>query len=212
MPVVSEAWTFAETVTMLKAPALNGGLPAGTVERAHLVQDNLQEYALPLTEFCVTGTGARLGASAGTPAGAFGLTVGTHGSATPIIVGEDAYYNSKTNRMRIQRAIPPEYVAGETLQIVIRAKVGATMGTEQSIDVSCYLSDEEGGLGSDLIATAAQNLTTSYVDYTFTVTAGGLAAGDVLDIEITGVANDTGGTANEHIYIGKVSLLKDIKG
>lgn len=198
--------TVAGTLTQLKA------MPDDTIARSKLIEDALAEYVQKLQDMRVTGTGALLGTSAGTPSGAFGLTVGTHGSATPVIVGETASNNSKTNKLRFTYELRPEYVAAGTVHVRVRAKVDGTLATAQTLDLTCFKADEDGGLGSDLCTTTIKTLTTSYVDYAFIINPAGLAVGDVLDIEITGVADDTGGAANKAIYISKVSVLADIKG
>ena len=46
----------------------------------------------------------------------------------------------------------------------------------------------------------------------FTITPTGLASGDVLDCEVTVVANDTGGAVNENVTIGEIAVLLDVKG
>lgn len=184
----------------------------GSVARSQLTQDDLQPYVIPLAAMQATGTGAQLGSSAGTPSGALGLTIGTHGSASPKLVGEAASGNSKTNKCRFQFPLPPEYVSGETITLRVRGKMTGDVQVAQTVDATCYKHDEAAGVGSDLCATAAQSLTTSAANYDFTITPTGLAAGDTLDIELTTVANDTGGTANKLAEIYRVALLLDIKG
>jgi hypothetical protein len=183
------------------------------VGRSGIVQDDLKKYGIPLNLMGVTGTGALLGATAGTPSGAFGLTMGTHGTNSPVLVGEAASGNTKTNKARFTFALPAEYVDGESVTVRVRCKeaVGAaTVST--TMDVECYKSDNEGGIGSDLCATAAQDVTTSYANDDFVITPTGLVAGDVLDIELTGVTTDTGGTVGTILTIGSVEVLCDVKG
>ncbi len=131
-------------------------------------------------------------------------------------MGEAASGNSKTDKMRLQFTLPPEYVAAETVTLRIAAKetVGAaTVST--SVDAEVYVTDKVGGLeGSptDICATAAQDVTTVVGDKDFTITATSLAPGDTLDIEITGVTNDTGATVGTILAIYSVLLLLDVKG
>jgi len=187
-----------------------GGFAAA---RSGLVQDDAKPYVLELDTWKVTGTGAALGATAGTPSGAFGLTVGAFATNSPKIAGEAASGNTKTNKMRRQYTLPPEYVAGETVTLRVRCKetVGAaTVST--SIDAAVYKCDKEAGIGSDLCATALQDVTTSFGNKDFDITSAGLAAGDVLDIELTGVTTDTGGTVGTILNITNTEMLLDIKG
>lgn len=185
---------------------------SGAVPRTQLTQDDLQPYVIPLSYFEAPGTGAQLGSSAGTPSGALGLTIGTHGSATPKLVGEAASGNSKSNSGRVQFALPPEYVSGETITLRVRARITGNVQVAQTVDALVFKSDEAAGVGSDLCATAAQSLTTSAANYDFTITPTGLAAGDTLDVLITAAANDTGASNNRFIEIFRVAMLLDIKG
>ena len=61
-------------------------------------------------------------------------------------------------------------------------------------------------LGSDLVTTSAQTLTTAYANYDFVVTPTGLVAGDLLAINTTLVCNDTGGTVNTAASISRVEV------
>lgn len=189
---------------------------SSTTLRSALGQDDLAVYELELDRWKDTATPVLLGASAGTPSGAFGLTVGTHGTAPHIIKGEAASGNSKTNKMRTQFTLPPEYVAGQTvtLRVVAHETVGAaTVST--TVDAEVYVNAKTGSLeGSptDLCATAAIDVTTSAGNKDFTLTPTDLAPGDTLDIEITGVTNDTGGSVGTVLGIYSVALLLDIKG
>lgn len=185
---------------------------AVAVARSALVQDDAKPYNVSLTRLAVTGTGAALGTAAGTPSGAFGITVGTFGSASPKVVGEAASGNSKTDKARFQFALPGEYVAGQTVTLRVKARITGNVSTTQTIDAEVYKTDGAAGIGSDLCATAAQSLTTSFANKDFDVTATGLAPGDLLDVQLTGVADDTGGTANKLIEIGAVEFLLDVKG
>jgi hypothetical protein len=184
----------------------------GAIARSALTQDALKPYTVPLTQMQATGTGAQLGAAAGTPSGAMGLTVGTYGSATPLVVGEAASGNSKTDYCRFQFTLPGEYDAGETITLRVRAERTGALNVSGTIDASVYLSDGGGGLGSDLCATSVQTVTASFANYDFVVTPTGLVAGDTLDIQLTAVANDTGATNNKLVAIGAVQVLLDVKG
>lgn len=198
-----------EEFALLRTTAINGvSLP-----RSGLITDEAKPYILLLDTWRVTGTGALLGASAGTPAGAFGITYGTLGTASPKIVSEAASGNTKTNKMRRSFPLPPEYVSGQPITVRVRAKeeVGAaTVST--TVDVKVYKTDKEAGIGSDICATDAIDVTTAVGNKDFTVTPTGLVAGDVLDIEVTGVVTDTGGTVGTVLAVYDVAVLLDIKG
>lgn len=184
----------------------------GAIARSALTQDALKPYTVTLNRMGVAATLALLGASAGTPSGAFGLTPGTHGSATPKLIGEAASGNAKSDACRFLFTLPAEYDAAETITLRVRARVTGLVQVSETIDAAVFKSDNAAGVGSDLCTTAAQTLTASFANYDFTVTPAGLAAGDTLDILLTGALDDTGGTANKLIEIGAVQMLLDVKG
>jgi hypothetical protein len=192
-------------IAVSRIPAMSG--------RSGLTTDAAAVYNVRLTELGVTATMALLGASAGTPAGAFGLTPGTFGSASPKLIGEAASGNAKSDTARFQSRLPVEYVAGGNVTVRVKARVTGLVQVAETIDVSgCYKSDGAAGIGSDLCATAAQTLTATFANYDFTITPTTLNPGDLLDIQLTGALDDTGATNNKLIEIGAVQLLLDVKG
>jgi len=74
-----------------------------------------------------------------------------------------------------------ETVAQSDIVLNIRAKVSASAATSQQIDAQVYVSDLEGGVGSDIVSTAAQNLTTSWATYSFTCDGTTLLIGSELN-------------------------------
>lgn len=185
---------------------------ASATPRSSLGQDTGKAYNLPLTRLTATGTGAALGTAAGTPSGALGLTVGTFGSASPKVVGEAANNNHKTDYARFQFALPAEYVSGGGITVRVKSRITGNVQVAQTIDCSVYKTDGAAGIGSDLCSTSAITLTTSFANHDFTITPSGLVAGDLLDVQLTADADDTGGSANKLIEIGAVELLLDVKG
>lgn len=184
------------------------------VARSALVQDDAALYNIPLADWLDTATGAKLGASAGTPSGAFGLTYGTHGSAGPKILSEAASGNTKTNKMRRTFMLPPEYVAGQTVVLRVRcAETVAAAAVSTTIDAEVFKLDKDGGIGSDICATSLADVDgATAANKDFTITPTGLVPGDVLDIELTGVVTDTGETNGTVLEIYATELHLDIKG
>lgn len=186
---------------------------AADIARSQLAQEALEPQAVPLQEFRTSGTGALLGTAAGTPAGAMGLTYGTHGTGTPKLVGESASGNSKTNTARVVVTLPDNYDAGETITLRVRARITANANTSKTLDVEAFKVNGEAGVsGSDLYAGAAQALTTSWANYDYSLNPGTLSPGDEVDIELTAVIDDTGGANGAVAEIGRVQLLRDIRG
>ena len=183
----------------------------GSIARSSLTTDT-QPYGVPLSAVKTHATLVALGSAAGTPAGDLGLTPGAHGTNTPILIGEAASGNSKSDAGRVIFELPAEYVAGGTITVRVRAAITGNVQVAQTVAVAAYASDGGGGVSASLCTTAAQTVTTSFANYDFTLTPTSRVAGDVLDILVTAAANDTGGTANKLIQIGAVSVLLQVKG
>ena len=141
--------------------------------------------------------------------GVFGLVAGTHGSASATLVGEAASGASITSVGRILYKLPKWYKKGSAITVRVRAKVATGLAnTSDSLDLQAYKIDKDAGVGSDLCETAAKTtLTTSYANYDYVITPDGLSAGDVLDLEITSVEDDTGGTTGSVITVSAVDVL-----
>lgn len=181
--------------------------------RAQHAQEQLQVLGIPPWAWRVSSTLAALGTSAGTPSGAFGLTPGTHGTNTPLIVGESASGNSKTNVMRALVPIPWEYDAAESVSFTCQAKITATCSTAQTLDVSAFISDGKGLVsGADLYAGSPVTLSTGYDELEFVLDPTNLSRGLWLDLLVTGVADDSSGSAGAVITIGETNLWMDIRG
>lgn len=183
----------------------------GSVARSSLTTDT-QPYTVPLSALKTHATLVGLGAAAGTPAGDMGLTPGTHGTNTPLAVGEAASGNSKSDAARFLFELPAEYVAGGTITVRIHAQITGLVQVAETLQVAAYASDKAGGVSANLQSAGAQTLTAAFADYDFVITPTSRVAGDVLDILITAAANDTGGTANKLIQIGDVRVLLQVKG
>ena len=111
-------------------------------------------------------------------------------------------------------AIPDNYEAAADVVLRLHAGMKTTVAdTTATVDAEAYKSDEEAGISSDLVTTAAatiNSLTLSDVD--FTISGGTLSPGDLLDIRIAVAIND-GATGTAVIgQIGAVKLLCDTRG
>jgi len=162
-------------------------------------------YTVPLTSIRENDLTA-LGTAAS--AAKFGLVAGTHGTASPALVSEAANANSKTDTCRLQFSVPGGYTAAQNLTVTIHAHVDTTPLTVAcTLDVQAYESTGEKGISADICATAAQDINSAtWADKSFTITGTDLVAGDVLDIELTVVANDTGGAVNKAAELGKIKI------
>jgi len=139
---------------------------------------------------------------------------GTWGTDAPTVQTSDAKSTSITQRLRFRRRLGAEYVSGGDIKLRIRAGMITTISDDTAtVDVECYCDDEDGGVGADLCATAAQSINSlTKADRDFVITATGLAAGDVLDFRVTIAITDA---ATATAVIGEISrmvLLRDIRG
>ena len=185
------------------------------LSRDQLAQRSSQIIGIPLTDWRVWD--AMQTNLPGTPAtDDLGLVTGTWGSDAFTIQTEDLKAesgNPTLNRAACVVALPPDYNDGET--VIIRARAGmktTAADDDTTLDFEAYEDDGSGGVGSDLVTTAAQSINTlTAADYDFTVTASGLAAGDRLNIRMTTSVSDgaTGTAVIAVIY--RVSLIVDTK-
>lgn len=184
------------------------------VKRAEIEQDTSQLYVIPWESFRVHDAIATNlpGTAANDDLGLYGNTFGT---GSPSIESGDLKAAGATSRYaRFQFALPPEYDDGQTVVLRAHAGMNTTVAdTTATLDVECYKSDTEAGIGSDLCATGAQSINSlTFADYDFTITASGLVSGDVLDIRLTMAIND-GATGTAVIgEIGWLGFLLDIRG
>jgi len=142
------------------------------------------------------------------------LIGGTFGTNTPMIKTSDAKATTVTQRARFLVQLPPEYPAAGSVQLRARAGMQTTISdTTATIDFEAYESNQEGGLGSDLVTTSAttiNSLTAANKD--FAVTAAGLAPGDWLDVRMT-IAITDGATATAVLgVVGHLALMCDMVG
>lgn len=191
-----------------------GGNATRKWTRSELAQEALAVYPIPWTAWRVWN--ALHTNLPGTPAtDDLGLVGGTFGTNTPSIRTEDLKNAGATNNYaRCQLYLPPEYDTGETVVLRFHAGMITTVASATAtLDVECYKSDGESGLGSDLCATSALDINSlTLADKDFTITATGLSPGDLLDIRIATAVNDSATGTAVIACIGAASLLLDIRG
>lgn len=122
-------------------------------------------------------------------------------------VGNAVSGNTKTDYAQIDAILPAWYVAGAAITVRVRAKWTTTLLTVSSkVDVEVKVA-ADGSLGSDICTTAAQQVTTSFANYSFTVTPTGRVAGECLNIRFGLLGDDTGGTINTAGAISEIALV-----
>lgn len=187
---------------------------APTVNRSSLVQDSSQRYKIEPWHWRVWDAMQTLlpGTSAADDLAIIG---GTFATGSPSIQTSDMKaLGSVTRYARTTFTLPPEYVTGQAVTIRVHAGMLTTVAdTTATIDVACYRSDDEAGIGSDLCATAAQSCNSlTLADKDFTITPSSLAPGDTLDIRIASAVNDAATATAVIGVVGAVTVLLPIKG
>lgn len=182
--------------------------------RGDLKQDDFAEYKIPLTELRVWD--AITSGLPATPAlDDLGLIDGTFGTGSPSVQTNDLQSAGVTTlRARHQFTLPPEYVAGQSARFRLHAGMLTTLAdTSATVDVEAYKSDDEAGIGSDLVTTAATTINSlTLTDIDFNLTTGALVAGDTLDWRISVAINDAASVTPVIGIIGAISAMLDIKG
>lgn len=182
--------------------------------RDQLVQSNLFVYPIPFAAWRVHNAFQTTlpGTSAADDIGLYG---GSFASASPSLQTYDVKTVGATNLYaRTTVILPAEYVDGESVTLRFHAgALGAVADSTMTLDVQAFLSNDEGGIGSDLYAGAALDINnTTMADKDYSLSPGTLSAGDVLDIRINIAPNDASGGSSVAGIIGKASLLCDVKG
>lgn len=197
---------------------VQGGLRVGSydtlIPRAKLEQDVLASYAIPWTAWRVwDALGTNLPGTAANDD--LGLVGGTFGTNSPTIQTGDLKAAGATTRYaRCQIWLPPEYDAGQTINLRFHAGMKTTVAdVSATLDAEAYKSDTEEGVGSDLVSTAAQSINSlTLADKDFVIDGSALSPGDLLDVRIAVEVNDAATATAVIGLIGAAFLLIDIRG
>lgn len=185
------------------------------VSRSDLAQESLVEFPIPLTSLRVWNAMNTL--LPGSPAADdLGLVGGAFGTNSPVLETIDEKANAAAHAMyaRCLVQMPAEFDAGADAVLRLHAKMVTTVAdTTAELDVEIYKADEEGGIGADLVSTAATSFNSlTGADYDFVFDASALSPGDILDVRIkTNIEDGATGTEVKG-RIGAVKLACDIRG
>ena len=192
---------------------LTGGLYPKKSRDDILALSDLEPFVIPITSWRVwDAMQTNLPGTAATDD--LALVGGTFGTASPTIQSVDFGGTTTTAYARAVIALPWEYDDGQTVTLRFHAGMLTTIADAScTLDVVCYESDEEAGIGADICATAAQSInSTTFADIDFTITPTNLAAGDTLDVRITITGTDAGDAgAGITGTIGVAQLLCDVR-
>lgn len=179
---------------------------AGELKRADLTEDALAVYGINLYDLRAADL-AELGISE---------TAGDHflylNAGVVLLKGESSQNETEASVSYFTFTLPPEYVAAGDVKVRVNSKVdgSGTLGT-CTVDIEAY-EQADGAVGSDICATAAQDIDATYANDDFTITATGLVAGDKLTIKLTTSVEETGNSNPLEAHIDEVALLLDVKG
>jgi len=161
---------------------------------------------IPLTEFLKDNLVTELGTAG--DATNLGLVAGTHGSASPTLQGSDVGGSSGSETARLLLSVPDDYTSGDLTLRFHAGMLTTVSDTTATLDVQAYESDGEAGVGDDLCETDAVSINSlTLADKDFTIDGDGLAAGDILDVEITVAVQDSGNAGVMIPVIGAAKLL-----
>ena len=189
-------------------------IPTGALTRAMLAQEDLAVYRIPLQNLR-SNTGLVLDATGGDTL--FSIVNGGMGVGTLTLKGEEAISEAETTTLCFEFAVPPEYVAGQTIEIDVEAKCdssGAGNASAETIQIEAYKMADAGTVSADLADGGAQSMAAAgdvFATYTSVVTPTGLVAGDKLMIFVQTVITEDAATA-VFAVIGNIEVQLDIKG
>jgi hypothetical protein len=186
--------TMIHTLRLASAEALNA-IVKGT---ARVTKDAIDLTNLRKTNAMTTFLATTAGTS----------LLGLPAAAGSVVTGTQTNNTSVTETASFVYILPQDYVAGAAITIRTRAKVSAARFVACTIKaVTKKITD--GVLGADL-SSAAVALTTGYTDIDHTITPTGLVPGDMLQVDITVVNNDTGGASNGTATVSEISVRPTI--
>jgi hypothetical protein len=183
----------------------------GTIARSKLAEDALQTYGKSVFDLRQT-TGIPLVASE--TAGNFNVSV----SANVIVAqGEITDNETEVSVTQFQFTLPPEYVAGQPVQVAIPCqivKTGAAVDNGSTIDVSAYWQLGQV-VGADIVTTAAQTFAAmdqSYVKV-FSLDPALLVPGYTVNVVISAsIIDSEAGAGTLRLKMDAPYMKLDIKG
>ncbi len=184
------------------------------IARTDITQEDLARFKIRPTDWRVWNAMQTVlpNPSASDDLGIYG---GTFGSASPSIQTYDLKNaGSTTCYARCSFPLPHTYVAGQSVTIRAHAGMLTTVASSAAtIDFEVYRSNDETGIGSDLVATSATTINSlTLADKDFVLTATTLLPGDTLDIRMAVLVNDSATVTAVIGLVGAVELLIDVKG
>jgi hypothetical protein len=182
--------------SILKQPGIGGQIigvassfvpgGAGAHTRYLALTDAKSDLGVPMT------------AAAGTPSGTVGV-VRTAGTSLTLD-GEATSSSAKTNKALFEFDLPDTYVAGTNIPVIVNTNYtgsGTVTGASCSMTVAAYT--ETNGVEAALTVSAAQLITGTATNYTFTVTGTNLVPGQHVAVELVLLVTSASGANTGHI-------------
>ena len=184
------------------------------LQRSKLKQDS-KKYNIPLEDLRIFDSASNAVLPNTAASDDLGLLLGTQGTDGFSVQTSDAKATTVTQKARFRFWLPPEYDAGETVQVCAYAGMKTTVSdTTATIDFSVYKKNEADNThGSDLVTTGATTINSlTLAEKAFSLTTTGFVNGDELSGLIT-IAITDGATGTAVLgFVTKFYLLIDIKG
>ena len=188
--------------------------PNAAIVRSKLQKENYAKVDVDLTELRLTDISGLLpGTSSGSDLG-LEDDAGFGSSLSPYVTTGDVKASTINRYAHGMVALPPEYVSAAPVRFELVCGFKTTIpDTTGDVDVLCHESDQEGGVGADLITTAATDFkSTTFATKSFNVTSTSLVAGDILYFRIhINVVDAATGTAVIGA-IGAIALACQVQG
>lgn len=196
----------------LNARNIVGSSYAG-LTRAMLAQQAFVAHAIPFTS-CRVHDALATNLPAAAAADDMGLNTGTPGTDAPTLRGVDFGGTTSDDKCSFEFVLPPEYDEGQSFTLRIRAAMLTTVSDGTcTVDVECWQAGDDGTVGSDLCATAAQSINSlTPADKDFEITPTGLLVGAKLIVRVSFAGSDTGNAGVMIPAILQMFARLDIKG
>ena len=204
--------TFQGSIFVPGDLTLSGDIVPG-ISRNSLIQQDLAEYVVCFRDWRIHDNLSSLLPSTAA-ADDLALDGETFGTESPYLVSSDSKAATTTQYGRFQFALPVEYVAGQSVRVQVLAGMITTVADgSAAVSVAAYESDDDGGVGTDLVTTASTTINSlTQTTLNFDVTSTALAPGDVLDIRLAAAISDSSTATAVLAKISRVAILLDVRG
>lgn len=189
---------------------------AGTLEdiqRTNMALESLVEFPVPLTSLRVwNAVHTNLPGTAADDD--LALITGTWNTNSICVRTGNAAATNTTQRAFFEKQLPLEYSPGQRVKVRVHAGMVTTVADNTAtLDLEVYKSDEEAGVGSDLVTTNAVSINSlTAADKDFELSSAALNPGDVLNGRLTIAVVDAATNAAVLGQVGAIKVLCDSRG